>query len=781
MKIVSKIVIALLLTFTLSLQLIMVGVTIFFHTLNGNTSQDITLIFGTISNPNDLDPQHAWDSTSYDLINQVCEGLYTYNLSDPNYAIIPNLATEHGSWSIDNKNYTFPLRQGVIFHDGTIFNATAVKWTFDRLEYLMKNGISQLEPVYTWTNGIYIINRTEVIDEYTIRFILNSPFSPLQALLCFSGSYILSPTSTNGTGLINLATGDLVGTGPFVYDLYTPNVKVRFRAFENYWAGSASIKNLTFSIINNPTHRNQALLNGTIDFLDDPLPNMLDTFETDPNITLVSTQDLIIRYLGMNNKQINKTVRQAISFAINYSYIISEIIGGQSVRLKSPIPEGILYANWSFNVATYNVTKARQNLLDKGVVSGLDLYTDSDWTDLVDFGTPIATYNYTYNTGNVIRENFGYLLQDNLRQIGINVTFAGINWTDFLYRLYEVSGYTRDMIQLYFSGWVPDYNDPSQFINNLMTNRTVASNGAQINDSYVQDLMEEGLRETDPTIRKGIYEEIQRYCVEDLMPWAFCYVPFNYDAYSNDFIGYQPNAMGKKWFYSMSRKLPEIAISPIVITYGSIGAIGGILGSSIVVNRIKKLKINTELKRTKKLLKELKVGKKDIEAEMVKKELEEFDIIEKKINEFKKVEKESKELRKVEKKEPGRFQKELEKISQDLVEELENKWYEFSKKFIKKIKNIIIKYKRLKSEDEKAMLENFQQLAKKYLSACKKCRKGNFDEGLSWLQKIDLSCKKFQEEFEEEMFENLAKEAQVSYSDFMKKRDIFQGGGENAR
>ena len=117
----------------------------------------------------------------------------------------------------------------------------------------------------------------------------------------------------------------------------------------------------------------------------------------------------------MNNNQINKTIRQAISYAINYSYIIDVLLEGQGIRIKSPVPKGVLYANWSFNVATMNVTKAREILLDAGVVSGLDPLIDADWTYLVDYGTPIATYNYSYNFGNYFREGLLILLQENLR------------------------------------------------------------------------------------------------------------------------------------------------------------------------------------------------------------------------------------------------------------------------------------------------------------------------------------------------------------------------------
>ncbi len=136
MKICSQIIMLLLLTIIILLEFNIVAVITYRFNENSEASQDnndFVLIFGASSSPVDLDPQYAWDSASIDVIDQVCEGLYTYNLSDPELAIIPSLAIVDGTWTINGLIYTVTLRQGVTFHDGTKFNATAVKWTIDRL------------------------------------------------------------------------------------------------------------------------------------------------------------------------------------------------------------------------------------------------------------------------------------------------------------------------------------------------------------------------------------------------------------------------------------------------------------------------------------------------------------------------------------------------------------------------------------------------------------------------------------------------------------------------
>jgi len=517
---------------------------------------DPKVIFGTWGLRNELDPHNVWDSQSYDVLDQVVETLFAYNLSHPQMEIIPRLASDYGSWSPDGLTYTVSLRTGVMFHDATPFNANAVQWNFDRLAYFMNiSGTlppdkqrTIIESLYSWPDGTPIIHHTEVINSYTIKFVLNSPYAPLEALLCFSGSGMLSPASTPDTEYIDIEAGDLVGTGPFIFDEFISEIGVRFHAYQNYWKGAPEIKDLWFLIIENTELRNQALQDGTIDFMKDPLTSWLDSFIADPNIELDYGPELLINYLGMNNKQINQTMRQAISCAINYSNIISELLGDQAVRLNSPVPIGMMYANWSFNVAKMNITYARKILVDGGVCN-FDIYNDAEWLAAV-ATDPIAIYNYTYNFGNIIREKIGLLLVDNLEKIGIRVELAGMEWSEYIIRLFEFDSYTRDHLQLFILNWIPDLNDPSDILNHLFSN-TSPFNMFQVDDLNLESLLDQGLAETVPTARKAIYDEIQQYLVEELMPMSYLYQRFHYIAYNSKFTGYQWNPMGEVWFHTV--------------------------------------------------------------------------------------------------------------------------------------------------------------------------------------------------------------------------------------
>ncbi len=561
-------------------------------------------VFGTPYGPNvpnGIDPHNADATRSFNVIDQVCEGLFAYNLTNPENEVIPNLATGNGTWSGDDLNYTVSLRTGVSFHDGTAFNATAVNFTFSRLLYFFENGLSNIKSLYAFSDGTIILNRTEIVDTDTIKFVLNRPFGAFQALLCFSGSYILSPTSTPATTLIDTATGDLVGTGPFVYDTYNVGTNVTFHAFENYWRGKASIEEMVFKIISDDTDRNNALLAEEIHFLSDPLPENYDNIKSDPDLAFLnqSKTGAETNYLGMNNKQINTTIREAISYAINYTYIIDELMEGRAERLKSPLPLGIRYANLTFDFPILNLSYARKVMQD--MEFGVGFTDDGEWETAT-----FLTYNYSYNIDNQFQGDLFVLLHDNLSKIGINVVDAGMTYLELINRLYETGDRHRNMLQLFWMTWMPDYNDPHNTINRLFTNRTSADNFAQY-DGYeaakeagrnhsawinnVQLLIEAGISETNQTNREAIYYRIQELLIEDDRPLAWGFVEKLYDASHVALSGFQQNAFKKLNFYSCQWNYYNYSME---ITHPQdINYIEGSVGNTITWNITAKEMYNT--------------------------------------------------------------------------------------------------------------------------------------------------------------------------------------------
>jgi len=497
--------------------------------------------------------------------------LFAYDLTDPDLAIVPGLATA-GVWNLAADEFTLTLREGVKFHDGADFNADAVNFTWDRLNFLMNltgtNDIevTQIAGLYMFPDETPIVSSITKNSEYNITFNLARPFIPFKALLCFSGSYMMSPDSTPAEAYIDTATGDIVGTGAFVYDGYEAGVEVLFHAYADYWQGASEIDKLVFSVINDANARNAALLSGDIDYLGDPMDAILQVFNYTEGITLEYVgQGLVTQYLGMNNKLINNTWREVICTALDYDYILNVLRDGNAIRLESPIPIGISMANWTHQEDLFNLSYARTIVQDMGFGTALNISVGSSDEDAW-AAASFMTFNYTYNIGNSFREDVLVLLQDNLGKVGIVVEDAGMIWDEFVWRLNGAKGRSRDDLQLFWVGWGPDYNDPGNFIDPLFTNSTgPSSNGAQYNGytaaieagrdpmelwDNVQLLMDAGLEETDPVLREAMYDRIQYLLVEEDRPWAWGYVSLANVAYVSTLHGIPTNAMGSENFYT---------------------------------------------------------------------------------------------------------------------------------------------------------------------------------------------------------------------------------------
>jgi peptide/nickel transport system substrate-binding protein len=501
----------------------------------------------------DVDHHNAWDSGSIDVMDQVLEPLVGYDLADPELPIVPVLATSW-EWNAGFDEITFTLRSGVKFHDGTDFNAAAVKWNFDRLNNYTEEGIAQVAELYEPYNGELVIQETVVVDDTHVKFVLNYVYGAFLPLLCFSASYIAAPGSmpekeTEEIG--SYGDGDqIIGTGPFVYDadnVYNPD-ELDFIAFADYWGDAPSIQKMIWVRYANTEAVCQALLNGDIHFPAAALPEFYQEFEDKPEIVMgEQRRGTVTSYMGMHIPNINADFREAISFAVDYDYIIEELLLGYAIRMKSPVPQGIKYAMEPDDVGVLNLTRARQVLFTSGILTETDdlnmTHDDFTWIARSE-SNPVATFNYTYNIGSSLRYDIGTVVEENLKRIGIAVELRGVPWSDFLTKLYG----NWHELELYLVGWGPDYNDPSNFINPLFSN-TSGSNSAQVNDTWLQATMMEALITEDGPVREQLYVDMQNYIAEEIRPWCFISTGYGRSAWDFRVSNYPRNAMGKLYFY----------------------------------------------------------------------------------------------------------------------------------------------------------------------------------------------------------------------------------------
>jgi len=241
----------------------------------------------------------------------------------------------------------------------------------------------------------------------------------------------------------------------------------------------------------------------------------------------------------------------------DYDFIINEIYEGSASRMKSPIPEGIRYANSTFDYPILNLTRARLAMQSLGYGVAYNLYNDAEW-EFAAVNGPFATYNYTYNIGNQIREDMLPQLQENLAKIGIKVYGYGTTWSEFLYMLFEIGGYHRNKLQLFWLGGAPEFNDPSNFLDLMFLDNSI-QNFAQIEDLQVSQWLQDALIETDPIQREILFNMIQKRLVEEIYPLAWCAVENLHTAFHEDLSGFQQNALERLYFYPCmwNKKVPD--------------------------------------------------------------------------------------------------------------------------------------------------------------------------------------------------------------------------------
>ncbi|MFW9827004.1 MAG: ABC transporter substrate-binding protein [Candidatus Thorarchaeota archaeon] len=552
-----------------------------------------TLVVGTGSGPHDLDPTDSWDAASNDVIEQVVETLFTYDtrhfVVDETMPRINWLATGY-SWDVSNTILTVGIRTGVRFHDGTLMDADSIAWNFNRFMYLMNHTGElpadgrpvKVHSLYEFPDGEPIFESVIAFDGDTVIFTLTAPYAPILDAMCYISCGILSPVSTPATEIIDIGTGDIVGTGPYMYDYYITDTEVRFTRFDDYWATAAPYNledevmfdAMVYNVIDDPTLLNYAMLAGDIDILFGAMTDLLPAYRTNPWIKVYEAPKpgLVYQYLAFNIHQINVTWRKAMSYAINYTYIIEELLEGRAFRAYGAISPGYGagFNHWlrdspqtasGNGSGVYNLAIARQVIINglggDARLSGLTVNSDPNDTawEAADF----VSFNYSYNTDNWFRSNLFPLLKDWFDDIGITVIDGGYDWWYWYYKYSYVPG-QYDQLQLYFISWSPDHMDPFNILNPLFSNISV-SNACQINDPWIMGNLSLALQTTDDATRNKIYWDIQWRLFAELYVHAPIYHLLITSVHSANLYDVGYNVMGRWWALSVKRNhtwVPEI-------------------------------------------------------------------------------------------------------------------------------------------------------------------------------------------------------------------------------
>jgi peptide/nickel transport system substrate-binding protein len=542
------------------------------------TSQQNVLIFGCAGDADKLDPGDTTDGESIARTDNIFEGLVDYV---PGTADIqPCLAT---SWDIspDGKLFTFYLRQGVKFHDGTDFNADAVVFSFER-QYNTSHPYHQYGVWEYWDVMFRDVKKIEKIDTYTVNIELKQPNAGIMKSLAMFTAMIVSPT--NAGIWKEDAFKHPVGTGPFKFVEWVMDDHITLEANGEYWRGKPKIETLIFKVIQDPSARLLALQTNTIQGMADPDQASFDTIKADKNLTIFKQTDMNLAYMAINNGYgyydtnqnsvhdpdepwvktpgyfepfTNKLVRQAINYAINKTAIIENIYGGTAIVAKTGIPPSMLGYNDDIADYLYEPDKARALLTEAGYPNG---FNTTLWV------MPVS--RLYIDDPLKIAEAFQSYLED----VNIHVEIYMTDWSTYLQKT------AAGEHPMCFLGWISDNGDPDNFMNPLYgANQCIigsASNVAFYNNTKVQDLLSAAVQTYDNNERARLYKEAQVIIHEDA-PFVYLAHVNQYVVFRSNVTGFIMNPTGRLFFYPVEfETIPDEPDGRILFTARSTGPCG---------------------------------------------------------------------------------------------------------------------------------------------------------------------------------------------------------------
>lgn len=464
-----------------------------------------------------LDPGNPLDyPCSYDGLYAIYSRLYTF---DADMHFQPDLADSY-QVSPDGMSWTFKLKQGVKFHDGTPFDATAVKVNLERL--------ADPQPTTprpnggTWRQYLQAVTFT---DPYTVTITTKKPVGALLNYLAHGSGGMISPAALKQYGDdIGLHP---VGSGPYQVKEFVPSQHLTLERYEGYHGTKPGIQTLIMKAVLEPAARVAALQTGEVDVIYDVPPVDAQRLASNGNISVIQRHSLRGYYIGLDlvRPQFqDKTVRQALNYAVDKASIIKSLFFGFATAMDSPFAPD-LFSHTSVKSYGYDSAKAGELLTAAGWSKGSDgIFRKGDLR--LAGNLLIAEGEYPQDI------QVGQAIQSQLKQFGMDLQLkkveASVRISNYLQNPNVTSANAQ--YDTYFWAYNPSNGDPGSVMS-LFDWRTntldkPVSNWDMVfyNNPQVNDLITKGETTTDQEARKQIYGDIQRIAMDDA-PYIYLYVP----------------------------------------------------------------------------------------------------------------------------------------------------------------------------------------------------------------------------------------------------------------
>ena len=491
-----------------------------------------TLVFGRGGDSVGLDPARETDGESFKVCDNIYETLVTFG--EESTELRPALAE---SWeaSKDGLVWTFRLRRGVAFHDGTPFDADAVVFSLGR-QFMADHPFHRVEGAYQYWNSMSmsdIVRDVRKVDGFTVEIELKHPNAPFLSNLAMNFCAIVSPAA------VRKWEGDYprhpVGTGPFRFAQWIKDDRIVLERNPDYWGKPPWLDRLIFRSIPENSVRLIELARGGIGGMDNLVPDFVPNIEADPNLQLLTQPGMNVGYLAMNMDRPPYhllKVRRAVNHAVNKQAMVDNLYQGLAIPAVNPIPP-MLWSNHE-GVAGYDYDpeRARQLLSEAGYPNGFE-------TTLWAMPVPRPYMPQPLKIAQAV--------QADLKAVGIRAEIVSFEWGTYLDKV------SRGQHDMAFLGWTGDNGDPDNFLYVLLDKSAAehpANNIAFYRSDPLHEILVEAQRETDTARRTALYRQAQEIVHRDA-PW----VPLVHSAQTAAFVksvrGFRLHPTGSKWFHNV--------------------------------------------------------------------------------------------------------------------------------------------------------------------------------------------------------------------------------------
>ena len=457
----------------------------------------------------DLDPSSAF-SAEHIVLQNVYETLTRFNPPGSSELLSPGLAVEWES-NDDATAWTFKLREGVTFHDGSPFNAEAVRTSLQRTIDLGLGAAFIFLPVASM----------EVVDDLTISFSLAWP-APLDLVMSSSfAAYIMSPDSAaQDSQWFNDGNG--AGTGPYTIESVSPNENVVLARHDAYWGGwsDGQFDEIELRIIEDPVLAEQMIRSGDADFTFNLPFDAYPSLGEDDSLSVVRGLSMTNLFGLLNNARLSADVREALVLSFPYDDVVDNLYGGEATRAVGPIPQTIWGSTTDVSLPQTDLNRAAELLSGAGV------------QDL--------SLTYSYDVGEVEQEQIGEVWKANLASIGVDLELKPLTWDA---RWAIAQGDPANAQDVFTMFWYPTYVTPTDFLYSLYRSEEAPFfNLGYYSNPDFDALLDaaDATSGTDTDAASDMFRQAQQILMEDNAAVFMLDVP-SVSVIGADITGYTPN------------------------------------------------------------------------------------------------------------------------------------------------------------------------------------------------------------------------------------------------